>query len=124
MPFRNSADDQARRVWPPEPGYFRLRLVKGGWPVGARIGKTEDGLWQAEVDGKLHHPNWNPAYARMVSDIWHYGERIDQATYQRLIDQAAHARAHDPGHPAADPYTPIDRAKLKPIQPKIRTPNT
>ena len=65
---------QARRVDEPRPGYFRMRLVRGGPFVTARI-------WEAK--GKLHaHINAAPAD---VDRVWLFGHEIELAEYQKLM---------------------------------------
>jgi hypothetical protein len=109
------AADQARAIWPPTTGMFRLRLVRGAWAVPCLIARTDEGDWYAEVDGCTHHPHADPAYAEGVSDIWTYGEIIDQPTYTWLLAMKDHAAAHDPDHPCLHPRRAIDRHRLQPV---------
>lgn len=119
-PVRQTADrhhaDQARVVWPPEEGWFRLRLVPGAWAVPCAICQTEDGDWLAIVDGAAQPPHPDPAHAAYVADIWHGGIKIDRPTYERLLDDRDHAAAHGPAdHPALHPRRAIDHNRLRPI---------
>lgn len=78
--------DQSRRIDQPEPGYFRMRLVRKGPWVGARI-------WFGVVTQRLlAEVNGQPA---SVDDVWTSGEMISLADYQWLMD-----------HPPADPMQP------------------
>lgn len=110
----------ARTMNEPQPGLYRMRLVKGGPWVAARIHRTchctvnggdasdahewRDGCdrfpaLQGEVDGRSRDP---------VS-IWHSRiERIDEAEYRFLTDAAAWDRKHAPEAPGANPDKPID----------------
>jgi hypothetical protein len=116
---------QSRAVWPPQPGFFAFRLVKNGWRVPARI--LFDGEnWIAEIDGELCDPHSDPAYAPMLSAVWHGGHKIPQRDYDWLVGLKAWARANDPDHPCLHPRRPIDPGQLQPITPRIpvreRTP--
>ena len=113
------ASDQRRRIDAPEPGYFSMRLVHGGWRVPCRIVHDENG-WYAVVNGNAEAPADNPHDAARVSRIWEHGLRIDQPTYDWLIALKAYAETHEPDHPAANVQRAIDPNQLQPIQP--RTP--
>jgi hypothetical protein len=129
------APAQSRLIWPPEPGLFRLRLVKGAWGVPARILRRDirdcggygcghqpcicDPLfvWQAEIDEAKNEPNIDPALARGVDTIWHGGLKIDQAEYDWLIETKRYAETSNPGHPCLHPTRPINRSRLRPFVP-------
>lgn len=111
---------QRRLIWPPEPGFFRLRLVKRGWPVPCQIILRDGPLWQAERDGVLAAPHPDPAIAEYVADIWTGGSKVDEFEYRWLIALKAHCLAHEPDHPAVNPRRPIDHRLLAPLIP--RTP--
>lgn len=108
------AQAQRRAVWPPQPGFFAFQLVKRGWRVPARI-LFADGLWRAELDGKLCDAHPDPIYADYVARIWQAGIKIDEQTYHWLLAMKAHARAHEPDHPAANPREAIDHGLLRPL---------
>jgi hypothetical protein len=115
--------DQARAVWPPEQGYFRLRLARGAWEVPCRIVRTEDGEWFAEIDGCAHASNPDPALAEGISIVWTYGFRTDEADFRWRLAVKAHAAAHgSPDHPALNPRRAISLMRLSPIQPRTPTP--
>jgi hypothetical protein len=114
MPGRHDPA-QSRLIWPPSPGLFRLRLVKGAWAVPARI--LFGGLWQAEIDEALNAPHADAVLARGVDTIWHGGLRIDQDEYDWLIATKRHAEAHDPSHPCLHPTRAIDRSRLRAFRP-------
>lgn len=96
-----------RRVDVPEPGFFLLRLVKGGVQVAARIIHDESG-WSAEINGERGPAAADPFEAPGLSKIWTFGLRVDEAEYRYRLDVAQWARAHQPTHPAADPTRPVD----------------
>jgi hypothetical protein len=108
-------DDQRRQVWPPEAGFFRLRLVRKGWAVPCQIVCTDDELWQATIDGEALTAHADPAHAPRVADIWHGGHRIDEAEYLWCLAVKEHAAAHDPDHPALNPRQAISPMRLKPL---------
>lgn len=77
-------DEPSRRIDTPEPGYFRMRLVRKGPWVGARIYRSAlFGDLRATING--HDVD--------VFDVWTSGERISEDDYNWLI-----------AHPPADPY--------------------
>jgi hypothetical protein len=114
------AKGQRRAVWPPEPGLFRLRLVRGGWGVPCAIAVTIDG-WQAEIDGIAYPPDPDPARAIGVERIWTGAEIIDQSEHDWLIEMKAWALAHEPDHPAANPLQAINPSELRPLIPRGHT---
>jgi hypothetical protein len=111
--------DQRRNVWPPEPGFFSLRLVRNGWPVPARI-VCDGGCWYAIIDGLEHPPAFDPAYAPHVARVWERGTRVDRADYDWRNEMRAYAAANEPAHPCLRPTEPMDPLSLPPLRP--RTP--
>lgn len=108
---------QRRLIWPPEPGFFALRLARGGWRVPARIHHA-GGVWWAEIDGIAGPADPDPAYARGVDRIWHGGIRIQaESEYRYMLALKAWAAANDPRHPCLHPTQPIDRMRLSPLLP-------
>lgn len=75
-----------RIVDQPSPGFFRIRVIRGGPWVGARI-FTRFGMLTAEING-------NPADPFQV---WHGGEFIDEARYNMMMD-GARIDAYRPVH--------------------------
>lgn len=107
-------DQHARVVWPPSPGYFTLRLVKGGWRAPAQI-IFANGLWQAIVDGEAGTPHADPVIAG-VDIIWSYGVFSNAAEYAYLNATREWARRNpQANHPAADATQPISRVRMRPI---------
>jgi hypothetical protein len=103
-----------RLIWPPEPGWFRLRLVRGGWQVPCQI-VHQDGLWWAIVDGEAKAANADPACAEDVERIWHYGTAIMRHEFDYLEALRAFA---PPDHPARNPLVRIDPRTLTPQVPQ------
>jgi hypothetical protein len=107
MPNARHHPSQARAVWPPSPGFFRMRLTKRGWEVPCAIRHDGNG-WCAVIDGCEHPPAALPEHAEGVSDIWTYGTITDEADYRWRLAVKAHAAAHEPDHPACNPRTAIN----------------
>lgn len=105
------------------PGYFRLRLVKGGPQVGAEIfyGPPLDPVtgeplershrWMVRINGKVHKDclldERDPGGA-MVWRVSH-SHRISRDDYEHMARVAEWARKNAPGLPEA---RPADRIKL------------
>ena len=70
----------SREVGNPQPGFFKLRLVKGGPYLPARI-MCQDGLWWAVIAGVARAKHADPAYAPDLYRIWHGGDFITGAEY-------------------------------------------
>lgn len=93
-----------RRIDVPEPGAFKLRMVRGGPWIAARISHAM-GFWSASIGGEpcgCRHPD--PAYADGVSRIWESAVRIDQAEYDALLRS-----------PPITPELPINLGAMPPI---------
>ena len=107
-------DAQQRPVWPPQEGFFHMRLVRKGWPVPCRILCTDAG-WQAIIDGEEFPAHADPAHADGVARIWHSGTIVEEGDYCWRLAVKAHAAAHEPDHPALHPRTAIHPLRLKPL---------
>lgn len=106
-------DERPRVVDQPEPGFFELRLVRGGPLVGARI-IHEQGWWTAWIDGKLCGPaDQDPVRAEGVCRIWNGARRIDRVLYDFRLSTKSWALANEPDHPAANPGEPIDLGRMR-----------
>ncbi|MFA9204885.1 MAG: hypothetical protein ACEQSH_00355 [Bacteroidia bacterium] len=104
-------DEPSRRVDLPEPGWFKLRLVKGGPYVPAAITR-DGGAWGAIINGIRSEPtDADPARATDVFRVWHSGMRIDAAEYRHMLAVSHWAKDHAPDDPAADPTKPIALAR-------------
>jgi hypothetical protein len=103
----------------PQPGHYRLRLVKRGpWvpallyvpcpmcPLGTPLDRPR---WLAAwIDGRTL--SWEPG-----RDIWSpvdrvflFGEQIGRDDWELLVDQTAYDRKYRPHSPAATPRKRID----------------
>lgn len=108
-----------RNISRPEPGWFLLRLVKGGPLVGAcityepsRDPVTDEPCdrswwWSAWINGELvGEPGVRPN--DQVFRIWESGDRIDEAEYSYMIQSARWAQEYAPDEPAANPRTAVN----------------
>lgn len=82
----------ARPIDQPAPGFFRMRLVKGGPFVGALISERL-GMLAAQINGV-------PAD---VDHVWTSGERISPASWEVLDRERPH-----------DPHAPVNHRTNKP----------
>lgn len=110
--------DAPRPVDRPEPGFFRMKLIRGGPFVAARIGHDTAGWW-AEIDGQRYAPHPDPAHAEAVYRVWHGGHVIPEAEYQHLLAVRGWAEREMPTHPVTHPREPIDDAALRRLPPII-----
>jgi len=121
-----------RRIDQPVEGFFRIKLVKDGPWVAARIYRvtTKERGWlpwpfdmprppipflyaltyrlpplRAEING-------TPA---LVEKVWEQGSEIDRKEFDFLTAQRQWAEESAPLHPAANPLSPIDLGSLPTI---------
>ena len=73
----------------PKPGLFKIKLVRGGPWVGARIYCWPDGVWYAAVDGKNVSDGGvrDPTQCREIMRIWQFGRDVTEAEYRTLTRQ-------------------------------------
>lgn len=117
-----TAAKQSRVLTRPEPGYYLVRLVPKGWPVGARI-VLADGRYSATVDDLPVPGSWTEEELEAEAAEWlsrgqlfdHpflrvslFGTPCTETDYQHRLALKAWAKQHRPTHPAANPEKPID----------------
>jgi hypothetical protein len=124
QPMRKSPAEQRRvDLANPEPGYFLVSLVPGGWPVGAQIYVEYDCV-AAVVDGVELPDRWPLADLDTLRDeatmdgrlfqhplfrILLFGEPCDEIAYRTRLATKVWAIRHCPDHPCLwpdKPYTP------------------
>jgi hypothetical protein len=104
-----------RRSDVPEPGWYLLRLVRGGVWVGAQIAYNEAEGWTVVLDGVLEGPNHNP-WALPSMERVHWGGRpTTEAEVLYRIGIKRFAEIHMPAHPAVNPKQPVDIDELPPV---------
>lgn len=116
-----------RDISRPRPGYFTVKLAKGGVLVPARIWRL---CHCTPVGGPNNRPHdWSPLcdrfpplYAEIdgkpasVDRLWTSGREIDKAEYDYMVANTQWARQYTPGDPIANPRQPVDVTKLPPPQ--------
>ena len=123
--------EQPKSADTPRPGHFKMKLVKGGPWVGARINEkpcfctigggdeNTEHTWTEDCDrsptprliGEIGERETDPG------KIWIYGTQITSAEHKYLIDTARWAKKHAPSDPAARPGKAIDLNQIPPIDP-------
>lgn len=116
MPFTPAAP-----IAPQHGALFRIRLVRKGPYVAARV-DLEDGLWWITQAGeRLTQPYREDqleevingavmegkAFSHPLVRLLVFGQPIDEQEYDFLIAEAKWAKQHAPEHPAANPDKPI-----------------
>lgn len=100
----------------PREGYFRMRLVKNGPYVAARIHRP----CQCTVNGPDEH-DWRPTCDRFrplcatlngkpadIWRVWTYGKEVNRAEHDYLASLTDWARTYAPDMPEANPRSPVD----------------
>jgi len=113
------APSQARQTDIVESGLYRLSLVRGGWRVPCRI--LHRFGWSAEIDERVYEAVDDPFQCAAIRRIHDGGEKIDQETYDWLIEMKRWAEREDSSHPAINPLHPIDHMSLRPLLPREDT---
>jgi hypothetical protein len=108
----------------PEPGFYRMKRVKGGVWVPVRVWRP----CRCTIGGEAEH-EWSDACdrhppLRALIDghedadplpLWTWLHPITEAEYWFLVEDHAWARANAPELPEADPQRPVDLGKMKPL---------
>lgn len=113
-----------RSTWYPEPGFYRLRLVKKGPMVPCRIRhepprdpETGEFLdrswyWHGDMAGQ-DDPDPSPEPTQRVWRIWLSNHKpIEEAEYNFLVAEIVWAKQYAPEEPNANPRSPV---KLKTV---------
>ena len=102
-----------RRIDAPRPGFWLIRLVKGGPEVPARIYRHSTTHEPGDPANEMERPSFllaeiagEPAE---LDDVWlRAGRAIDEAEYLFQVADHAHAREWRPRDAKADPRRRID----------------
>lgn len=109
--------DAPRQIGSPEPGFFKLRLVRAGpWvaaliympcPMDPEFGFPLDRSRRlaAEIDGQEADP----------MRVWLHGRMIPRSEYLFLRDDAQWAKRYAPNDPKANPKQAIDLNAMQPL---------
>ena len=104
-----------RRTDQPQPGWYTIRLCKGGPPVGAQIIRDDDGNWWCSIDDVTYGPNTDPFQIDALTQVHAYGQEVTEAEFRYRIELGRWARQHAPSHPAANPRRPVNSDILTPF---------
>ena len=75
-----------RAIAEPEAGWFKIRMVKNGPHVAARIHRSLGAFWSASINGvSCGAEDTNPAKSDGVYRIWATGTRITKSEYDALL---------------------------------------
>lgn len=109
-----------------QPGFFKMRLVKGGPWVPARIHRP----CHCTINGGLINAAhaWRDTcdrFPRLVAEIagedadlwrvWENGRPIPQAEYDHLMRVRSWAETYAPGAPEANPRQAVDLGAMPPL---------
>ncbi len=109
----------ARQLLHAMPGYWRLRLVKGGPLVAACIRWVHTVAEPDDPENDMADTR-SPFLAAFVNDkpveldrVWHSkGEPIDEPTYRFMVAEAAWTTEYAPLEPAARPTEPVNLRQI------------
>lgn len=111
---------QARAIDHPEPGHFRIRLVKNGpWvPACIRMEPPRDPITGEFLDRSFRLvpyligvPIMGRTQDRWSCRIWNFGRPITKGDHDYLVDWIRWARVNEPHRPECHPRRSIDPAK-------------
>lgn len=130
---------EPRRIDQIVPGFYEVRLVKGGPPVAARIAflPPDDPVTGEALDRSLRFRLWlaerevtddgeptrkDPATGRtrvgFLDRLWNValtGRAIDEHRYRYLLETHSWEVEHRPDLPAANPRERVDLGRVKPL---------
>lgn len=114
------ATQHPRVLAQPEPGFFKLRLVRAGVFVPARIRRPcQCSLFRGiEHDWTDRCDRYRPLIATIgdrecsVDRVWTFGRFIDRDEYDYLMRLKEWAETEAPYLPEANPRKPVDMTEL------------
>lgn len=110
----------ARNIDRPEPGFWMVRLVKGGVDVPARIFRETCLAEPGAHANRMERPTFLVAEILgetvPLDDVWlRRGRPIDAAEYRFQVADFDHAVAWRPGDPKHAPRARVDLTQLPPL---------
>lgn len=108
----------------PEPGTYKIRLVKGGpwvpvkvWrPCQCTISGPDEHAWQETCDRFAPLQALQDGHRKAdLEKIWPYLREITESEYEFLAADGQWCRDHAPQEPAANPTKAIDLNKMDPL---------
>ena len=108
-----------REIARPRPGFFRVRLIKGGPWVAARIFQPcpiemEPEYWNVLDRSPSLEAEINGLPGRVMR-IWLSGEEISAAEFHYLLDDAGWCERYAPAEPRANPERAVDVRETQPV---------
>lgn len=112
---------EARRIDLPTPGYWAVRLTRGGVEVGAAILRLQTVVEPGEADNRMERSSHWIAYLNgkivSVETVWmKRGRKITEAEYNYLVADRAWAARYAPSSPEANPDKPVSAEQLRSIK--------
>jgi len=100
----------SRRIDVIEAGTYRVRLIRNAIYVGVRFWHEADG-WHVIVDGRTHR-----ADGELLDpyEVWPWCQPVSEYEFEFMERRRRWAHEHQPDHPAANAFEPIDLSKLPP----------
>jgi hypothetical protein len=102
----------------PMPGYYAVRLCRGGVECAAQIILHEDGSLSGLINGEAVSPydtDEGRTFPNKLQNIWLFGRPIEKHEYDYLLARLIHYQRTDPNSPLANPLRKINRRLLPPI---------
>lgn len=99
----------------PEPGFYLIRLTRGGPWVGAQITHDDADGWRAMIDGIWSGPSNDPWLVSGLETIHWYGRASTESEVKYRIGLKRWAEIHAPDAPAANPTKAVNLDKLIPF---------
>lgn len=102
----------------PVPGFYAVRLTRGGVECAAQVIQDDDGHWSGLINGDAvqdGEEDANRTFPDRLLNISLFGRRIDKGEYDYLLARYFHYRKNDPADPRARPKERVNRRLMKPI---------
>ena len=97
----------------PGPGCFKVRLVKQGPWVAAKL-DIIDGVCRCTINGEQRAPEETYRWVAEIGDAaYPLGPRIEQAEYDQMLAYVEWAEANAPDDPVLAPRQPLHLRRLK-----------
>ena len=98
----------------PQPGFYLLKLVRGGPWVAAQIVHDEVG-WRCMIDGVWEGPVSDPWIMRSLEAVHWGGRETTEAEVKYRLALKQHAQTYEPSAPAANPKRAVNLDEIIPF---------
>ncbi len=117
---------EPRNIDRPEPGFWMVKLAKGGVDVPARIFRETCAAEPGDPENRMERPAFLVAEilgeVATLDDVWlRRGRAIEAAEYRFQVADFAHAQAWRPHDPKHAPRAAVDLSSLPPLYPARKT---